>query len=139
MDCVVQGEAVKIDVDVIQPGTPSAADQQRRKVSYFVVANVIAFGVAVAIFVGLALIPEGHGFDRAMGGVQHFFSSHMGVAALAASTPFFASLLVGQYEMRRARARRKRQEAEAQRQKIGAELARDEEERVARRITRSGS
>jgi hypothetical protein len=128
--------AVKVEVDVIKPGTPSAADQRRRKVIYFAIANLVALGIAVAIFALLAWIPEGHGFDGAMGAVSRFLGSHMGLAALAASTPFFASLLVGQYEMRRARARRARKEAEERRQRIEEELAVEEAARAARRAVK---
>ena len=124
---------MKVEVDVIRPGTPSAADMQRRKVLYFLVANLISFAIAGGIYLGLARIPEGRGFDAAMGSVQRFLSSHMALAALAASTPFFASLLVGQYEMRRARARRKRTEAEAARERMRRELELDEALRASRR------
>ncbi len=128
---------MKVDVDVIRPATPSVADQQRKKLIYFIIANLISFGVAAGIFVLLGFgIPEGRGFDHAMGGVQHFFSSHMGIAALAASTPFFASLLVGQYEMRKARAKRKRKEAEELRAKAVEELAADQAAREARRAVK---
>lgn len=127
---------MKVEVDVIKPGTPSAADQQRRKLVYFVVANLVAFAIAAAIFAALAIIPEGRSFDGAMGAVQRFFASHMGIAALAASTPFFASLLVGQYEMRRARARRARKEAEERRAQVAEELASEQAAREARRATK---
>ncbi len=127
---------MKVEVDVIKPATPSAADQQRRKVVYFVIANLVAFTIAAGIFAALALIPEGRSFDGAMGAVQRFFGSHMGVAALAASTPFFASLLVGQYEMRRARARRARKEAEERRARIAGELAAEQAARDARRAVK---
>jgi hypothetical protein len=124
---------MKVEVDVVKPATPSAAELGRKKALYFGLANVVAFAVAGAIFAALAFIPEGHGFDHAMGRVQRFLSSHMAVAALAASTPFFASLLVGQYEMRRARAKRKRKEAEELRAEAERQLALDEAARLARR------
>lgn len=124
---------MKVDVDVIRPGTPSAADQSRRKALYFLIANIVSFAIAGGIFYLLAFgITEGRGFDRVMAKVQGFFSSHMGIAALAASTPFFASILVGQYEARRARARRKRKEAEDKRAEITAELETDRAARRAR-------
>jgi hypothetical protein len=128
--------AVKIDVDVIKPGTPSAADQRRRKVVYFAIANLVALAIAAGIFALLAYIPEGRGFDGAMAKVSRFFGSHMGVAALAASTPFFASLLVGQYEMRRARARRARKEAEEKRREHQEQLLLEEAARAARRAVK---
>ena len=125
---------VALEVDVIKPATPSLADQQRRKLIYFVFANLVSFALAAGIFYLLGFgIPEGHGFDHAMGRVQRFFSSHMGIAALAASTPFFASLLVGQYEMRRARARRKRNEAAERRAEIARDLEAEDAQRAARR------
>jgi|SRR5579871_5338059 len=126
---------MKVEVDTVKPATPSAADQRRRKAIYFLVANLVSFAIAGGIFYLLAFgIPEGRSFDGAMGAVQRFFGSHMGVAALAASTPFFASLLVGQYEMRRARARRARKEAEERRAQVAADL---ESERAAREARRA--
>jgi hypothetical protein len=121
---------VKLEVDVVRPATPSAAELRWRKLLYFGIANLISFAIAGGIFAALMFgIPEGRGFDHAMDKVRAFLRSHMAVAALAAATPFFASLLVGQYEMRRARARRKRREAQAERERIAAEL---EAERAAR-------
>ena len=128
--------AVKVEVDVIKPGTPSQADQRRKKAVYFIIANLVALAAAVAIFGLLAWIPEGRSFDGAMARVSRFLGSHMGVAALAASTPFFASLLVGQYEMRRARARRARKEAEERRARIEEELAVEQAARAARRAVK---
>ena len=125
---------MKVDIDVIRPGTPSEADQRRRKLLYFIIANVISVVVAAGIFLVLLVgIPEGRGFDRAMAAVRGFLRSHMGISALAASTPFFASLLVGQYEARRARARRARHEAEERRARLQAEFAVEQAARAARR------
>ena len=125
---------MKIEVDVIQPATPSLTDYRARKALYFAIANLIAFVIAGGIFAFLMFgIPEGRGFDHAMDAVRGFLRSHMAMAALAAATPFFASLLVGQYEMRRARARRKRKEAVDRRQEIEASLAADRAARAARR------
>ncbi|MSP63624.1 MAG: hypothetical protein EXR72_25425 [Myxococcales bacterium] len=128
---------IAVEVDVIQPATPSLADQQRRKLIYFVIANLLSLVLAAGIFYLLGFgIAEGSAFDHAMGGVQRFFSSHMGIAALAASTPFFASLLVGQYEMRRARARRKRNEATERRAETTRDLATEDAMRAARRAVK---
>jgi hypothetical protein len=121
-------------LDVVQPGVPSAADQRRRKILYFLIANVIAFAIAAGIYLALLIgIPEGRGFDHAMDRVRLFLRSHMGLTALAASTPFFASLLVGQYEARRAQARRRRREAEERRAQLAEEFAREQAAREARR------
>jgi hypothetical protein len=126
--------SVDVSVDVIRPATPSAEDLRWRKVAWFALANVIALAIAGAIFALLLVgISEGGGFDRAMERFRYFLRSHMAVAALAAATPFFASLLVGQYEMRRARARRRRKEAEERRERIAAELEADRAARAARR------
>ena len=126
-----------IEVDVIRPATPSAADERRRKMIYFGIANVIAVLVAAAIFLVLLVgIPEGQGFDHAMDRVRVFLRSHMGVSALAASTPFFASLLVGQYEARRARARRARAAAVERRTEIAQELAVEAAARESRRAVK---
>src|SRR5439155_1339159 len=102
---------VKLEVDVIRPATPSAQDQQRRKLVYFAIANLIAIGLGCGIFWAFMAFPEGTAFDRVMGAIWRFLRRHETVAVLAASLPFFASLLVGQFEMRRARARRQREEA----------------------------
>ncbi|HEX2572871.1 MAG TPA: hypothetical protein VH877_25190 [Polyangia bacterium] len=125
---------MKVDIDVIRPGTPSEADQRRRKLLYFIIANVISVAVAAGIFLVLLVgIPEGQGFDHVMAEVRAFLRSHMGISALAASTPFFASLLVGQYEARRARARRARKEAEERRARLEEEFATEQAQRAARR------
>jgi hypothetical protein len=124
---------VRIQVDVVRPSTPSAADYRWRKLVYFGIANLVAFAIAAGIFGYLMFgIPEGRGFDHAMDEVRRFLRSHMAVAALAASMPFFASLLVGQYEMRRARARRKRKEAEERRAQAALEQAAERAAREAR-------
>lgn len=125
---------MKVDVDVVKPATPSAADARRRKLIWFILANVVAIAIAAGIFALLLVaIPEGQGFDHAMERVRGFLRSHMGLGALAASTPLFAALLVGQYEARRARARRARKEAEERRAQQLAELDQDRAEREARR------
>ena len=128
---------MKVEVDVVVPGTPSARDQRRRKMLYFAVANVISGILAAAIFYLLLVgIPEGRGFDHAMDRVRGFLRSHMGISALAASTPFFASLLVGQYEARRARARRARNAIAERRTALAAELAEEQASRDAHRSAR---
>jgi hypothetical protein len=124
---------VKVELDVIRPSTPSAADQKRRKLIYFAVANLIAVVIGIAIFVAFRDVPEGGGFDSVMGSIWRFLGKHETVAALAASLPFFASLLVGQFEMRKARAKRARKESEEKRARLETERAAQEAERAARR------
>ena len=125
---------VQVEIDTIKPATPSATDYRLRKAIYFGLANLLAFAIAGGIYLYLMFgIPEGRGFDQAMDAVRRFLRSHMAVTALAAATPFFASLLVGQYEMRKARARRRRQEAEDRRRQVEADLAADRARRAARR------
>ena len=124
---------IAITVDVITPPTPSANDLRRRKIAYFAVANALAVVFCVAIFWLFLAVPEGTRFDGAMGSVWRFLRRHETVAALAASLPFFASLLVGQFEMRKARARRARKEAEEKRTRIEAARVEQEAERAARR------
>jgi hypothetical protein len=124
---------VKVEVDVIKPATPSADDQQKKKITYFAIANLIAVIFCVAIFWAFLAWPEGTQFDGAMGAVWRFLRRHETVAALAASLPFFASLLVGQFEMRKARAKRARREAEEKRVRLEAERLAQEAERAARR------
>jgi hypothetical protein len=125
---------LELDVDVIRPATPSANDQNRKKMTYFAVANLVAVLFCVAIFWFLLAYPEGGNFDGAMGSVWRFLRKHETVAALAASLPFFASLLVGQFEMRKARARRARNEAVEKRARLESERAAQEAERAARRL-----
>jgi hypothetical protein len=120
-------------VDVIRPSTPSAADQQRKKLFYFGVANVVAIAIGVGIFWLFMVVPEGTSFDTTMGAIWRFLRRHETVAALAASLPFFASLLVGQFEMRKARAKRQRREAEEKRAHLERERVVQQAERLARR------
>ena len=126
-------QSVKLEVDVIRPATPSAADLKRKKLSYFVVANLVAVVVGVGIFWAFMVVPEGTGFDTVMGAIWRFLRRHETVAVLAASLPFFASLLVGQFEMRKARAKRARKESEEKRARLEGEIAAQEAERAARR------
>jgi hypothetical protein len=126
---------MKVEVDVIRPATPSAADLKRKKLSYFIVANIIAVVIGVGIFWAFMAVPEGTGFDTVMGAIWRFLRRHETVAVLAASLPFFASLLVGQFEMRKARAKRARKEAEEKRDRLQLELAAQEAERQKRRAS----
>jgi hypothetical protein len=127
---------VKIEVDVIKPATPSANEKGKLKITYFAIANVIAVICCVAIFWAFLAWPEGTAFDGAMGRVWRFLRRHETVAALAASLPFFASLLVGQFEMRKARAKRARREAEEKRARLDEAIRAQEAERAARRAQR---
>lgn len=126
-------KAVKVEVDVIRPSTPSAQDLKRRQLTYFAIANGLAVLFCVGIFWAFIAIPEGTRFDGAMGSVWRFLRRHETVAALAASLPFFASLLVGQFEMRKARAKRARREAEEKRVRLEEARAAQEAERAERR------
>jgi hypothetical protein len=122
--------SVKIEVDTIRVKTPSAADQRRLKMLYFAVANLLAVALGAGIFWLFMVVPEGAPFDRAMRSIWLFLHRHETVAALAASLPFFASLLVGQFEMRKARAKRARKEAEEKRARIEAERIAQQAERA---------
>jgi hypothetical protein len=124
---------VKLEVDLVRPATPSAADEKRRKLAYFVVANLLSVGLCAGIFWLFIALPEGTSLDGAMGSIWQFLRRHETVAVLAASLPFFASLLVGQFEMRKARARRQRREAEERRAALEAARVEQESERAARR------
>ena len=126
---------MKLQVDVVRPATPSAADQRRRKLTYFAIANLISVALCAAIFWLFIVVPEGTAFDGAMSSVWRFLRRHETVAVLAASLPFFASLLVGQFEMRKARAKRARKEAEEKRDRLQLELAAQEAERQKRRAS----
>ncbi len=128
--------AVKLEIDVIRPATPSVADQQRRKLLYFFAANVISVVVGGGIFWLFMVLPEGTGFDHGMSTLWRFLRRHETVAVLAASLPFFASLLVGQFEMRKARARRARTESAEKRVRLEQERITQEAER---RLRISGS
>ena len=85
-------------------------------------------------------VPEGNGFDSVMGSIWRFLRKHETVAVLAASLPFFASLLVGQFEMpkgaRQARPQGSRGEARAAgaRAPRSGERARRASRCLARRI-----
>jgi hypothetical protein len=122
-----------LQVDVIRPATPSANDLQRKKISYFVLANLVAIAVGGGIFCLFLVLPEGTSFDSGMSSIWRFLRRHETVAVLAASLPFFASLLVGQFEMRKARARRTHKEAEDKRRERALELERQLADRAAGR------
>lgn len=124
---------MKVEVDVIRPATPSAADEKRRKLIYFAIANLIAIVIGGGIFWLFMAVPEGTGFDSVMGVIWRFLRKHETVAVLAASLPFFSSLLVGQFEMRKARAKRARKEAIEKRERLERERAEQEADRAARR------
>jgi hypothetical protein len=124
---------VKLEVDLVRPATPSAADEKRRKLVYFVFANLLSVALCAGIFWLFIALPEGTSLDGAMGTIWQFLRRHETVAVLAASLPFFASLLVGQFEMRKARARRQRREADERRAAIEAARVEQESERAARR------
>jgi len=124
--------SIEVEVDVIQPGTPSAEDQQRRKLFYFILANIVAVVAGVGIFWIFMVVPEGGGFDSGMGAIWGFLRRHETVAVLAASLPFFASLLVGQFEMRKARAKRMRKEAEEKRVRLESERLEQQAQRSQR-------
>jgi hypothetical protein len=126
------GAAMKIEVDVIKPATPSEGDLRRRKLTYFAAANVLAVLFCIGFFWLFIAIPEGTRVDGVMGAVWRFLRRHETIAALAASLPFFSSLLVGQFEMRKARARRTRKEAEEKRARIEAARVEQEAARAAR-------
>jgi hypothetical protein len=125
---------VKLEVDHVRPSTPSAADLRRMKAIYFVGANLIAVALGVGVFWAFMVVPEGTAFDRGMGSIWQFLHRHETVAALAASLPFFASLLVGQFEMRKARARRARKEAEEKRARLEVERLAQEAARAPRAV-----
>jgi hypothetical protein len=130
---------VQVEVDVIRPATPSANDQKKKKLTYFVVSNILAVVIGVGIFWVFLAAPEGTGFDSFMGSIWKFLRKHETVAVLAASLPFFASLLVGQFEMRKARAKRARKESEEKRARLEGERAAQEAERAARRAAATGA
>lgn len=112
---------VEVKVDTIVPKTYSEADARRKKMTLFIAANLLSVAICVAIFWGVMAVPEASPVDDAFHSIWGFLRRHETVAVLAASLPFFASLLVGQFEARKARARRMRVEAEQKRERIERE------------------
>jgi hypothetical protein len=127
---------MKVEVDVIRPSTPSAGELKRKKLFWFVMANVVSVAACVGIFWLFLAVPEGTQFDGVMGSIWRFLRKHETVAVLAASLPFFASLLVGQVSAKKARAKRARIEAEKKREEMAAALDEQEAERARRRASR---
>ncbi|RMH41896.1 MAG: hypothetical protein D6689_09810 [Deltaproteobacteria bacterium] len=101
-------------------------DPKAKKVWNFVWLNLVAIGAMLALFFAVLHADAATGWFRA---TWRWFSDHEVLMALAASTPFFAALLVGRASA--AKARRKRL-AEARR-KAEAEAARARAERAERR------
>src|SRR5258706_9455403 len=97
---------MKVEVDVIRPATPSAADLKRKKLSYFVVANLVAVALGVVIFWAFMAVPEGTGFDTVMGAIWRVFWGPQTGAGLAAGPPLFAPPLGGAVGNANARAQR---------------------------------
>ena len=75
---------------------------------YFLLANVIAVAAGWAIY---ELVFFGAFLDPLFQAVNRYFADHRVMGALAAATPFFASLLVGFGYARRGSRRRKREAA----------------------------
>lgn len=84
--------------------TPGA----RRALLWFSIYNAIAVAVMVAIY---QLVYHGTFMDPVFRVTYEYFRKHEVQAVLAASMPFFASLLVGLGYARRAAKRRAREEA----------------------------
>jgi len=101
-------------------------DSRRKKVWNFVWLNVIGVGAMLGLFFAILY---GDFLSGAFTAAWSWFSDHQVIMALAASTPFFAALLVGRASS--AKAKRKRMaEAKA---KAAEEAARARQEREARR------
>jgi hypothetical protein len=100
-------------------------DARAKKVWNFVWLNVLAVGATLLLFF---LILYGDATTRVFASTWDWFSDHQVLMALAASTPFFAALLVGRASA--AKAKRKRL-AEARRL-ADEEAARAREARAKR-------
>src|SRR5262245_39406744 len=100
-------------MSAVEPATtPPASDPpapgQRSRATTFIIANLVAIGGMLAIFY---LVMFGEFLNRPFHGTLNWFLRHETLMVLAASTPFFASLLVGWASSKKARRRR---ELEAQ-------------------------
>jgi hypothetical protein len=82
---------------------------RRRGVIFFLLANVFAFALCVAIW---ALVWYGDFFTGAASAIWGFLADHSGWTVGAALSPLFAALVLGYGYMRRAMARRAREKAE---------------------------
>jgi len=101
-------------------------DARSKKIWNFVWLNVLSIGAMLLLFFAILYGDFTTGAFRA---TWNWFSNHQVLMALAASTPFFAALLVGRASS--AKAKRKRL-AEAKRQ-AAADAARARADRESRR------
>ena len=93
----------------------SFADARRKKVFNFIWLNVLSIGAMLILF---GLVLYGDFATDFFQGAWRWLSKHQVVMVLAASTPFFAALLVGRASAKKAKRRRmaeakKRAEEEA--------------------------
>jgi hypothetical protein len=87
----------------------SFGDARTKKVWNFVWLNVLAIGGTLALFY---LILELDSLTVVFTAAWRWLSRHQVIMALAASTPFFAALLVGRASAKKARRRREREARE---------------------------
>ena len=82
------GEKAGRGIDAAREGTPHV----RRGLIHFLVANVIAFAAMGAIYL---FVYYGEFMSPAFEAIHRYCRRHETQAVLAASMPFFASMLVG--------------------------------------------
>ena len=98
----------------------SASDKPKMRVGYLIWANLAGVGGAIGLFYAILYADF---LSAAFGGTLRFFERHEVLMALAASMPFFATILVGMgYAKRGIAKKRARLAAEgAAQQKADAE------------------
>jgi uncharacterized membrane protein len=108
----------------------SFADTRRKKVFNFLWLNILSFAAVVLIFV---LVLYGDFTTGFFASAWRWLSNHQVVMVLAASTPFFAALLVGRASAKKAK-RRRMAEAKKRAEEEAAEARKRREAKWANRL-----
>lgn len=109
----------------------SFLDPKPKKVWNFIWLNVLAVGAMLALFYGVLY---GDFLTGAFTSAWQWLSRHQVIMALAASTPFFAALLVGRASAQKAKRKRLAQ-ARLQMEQEAAEARRRRDEQRRRQDT----
>lgn len=120
---MVAGRRSESVPQVSSPPGSAGTPHVRRAALWFVLYNVIAFGVMAGLYL---LVFHGEFMNPFFQATYHYFDQHQTQAVLAAAMPFFASLLVGFGYARRAARRKQRELDDRMRQSaIAADSAKD--------------
>jgi hypothetical protein len=106
----------------------SFGDAKPKKVWNFVWLNVVAVGAVLLLFYGVLY---GDFLTRAFAASWRWLSRHQVIMVLAASTPFFAALLVGRASAQKAKRKRLAEAKRRADEEAAAARRRREEQRRA--------